>query len=72
MPTPPTYPARPVNGGAFPRALPKRGTWSYEPKLNGWRTLVHTPTKLKLISVLVEIVLHLVESQAISFFLLTI
>jgi ATP-dependent DNA ligase len=42
--TPPTYPARPVNGGAFPRALTKRGAWAYEPKLNGWRALVHTPT----------------------------
>lgn len=39
-----TYPARPINGGDLTLAPPKRGTWFYEPKLNGWRTLVHTPT----------------------------
>ena len=41
---PPTYPARPINGGPLPRALPKRGRWTYEPKVNGWRALVHVPT----------------------------
>ena len=40
----PFYPARPTNGGAFPRALPKPGHWAYEPKINGWRALVHAPT----------------------------
>ena len=47
MPDPiafPFYPARPTNGGAFPRALPKSGHWAYEPKINGWRALVHMPT----------------------------
>lgn len=39
-----SYPARPVNGGPLPKALPKRGRWFYEPKINGWRALVHTPT----------------------------
>src|ERR1043165_28768 len=42
--TPPTYPLRPVNGGPLPKALPKTGRWIYEPKYNGWRTLVHVPT----------------------------
>jgi len=36
-----TYPARPVNGGPLDNALPKHGVWLYEPKYNGWRTLVH-------------------------------
>jgi ATP-dependent DNA ligase len=39
-----TYPARPVNGGHLNQALPKRGQWFYEPKYNGWRAIVHTPT----------------------------
>jgi hypothetical protein len=39
----PTYPARPVNGGAFNYGS-IRGGWKYEPKYNGWRALVHTPT----------------------------
>jgi hypothetical protein len=42
--TPPTFPARPVNGGALERALPKIGKWRAEPKYNGWRALVHIPT----------------------------
>ncbi|MEY2411295.1 MAG: hypothetical protein QOF48_3965 [Verrucomicrobiota bacterium] len=41
---PPTYPLRPINGGPLNKALPKSGDWSYEPKYNGWRTLVHVPT----------------------------
>jgi ATP-dependent DNA ligase len=40
-----TYPARPVNGGPFHVALPKSGKWFYEPKYNGWRALVHVPTR---------------------------
>ncbi|HUE37665.1 MAG TPA: hypothetical protein VMO20_09760 [Candidatus Acidoferrum sp.] len=39
-----TYPARPINGGPLPKAPPKSGLWYYEPKVNGWRTLVHVPT----------------------------
>jgi ATP-dependent DNA ligase len=39
-----TYPARPLNGGALERALPKPGEWHYEPKYNGWRALVHGPS----------------------------
>jgi len=39
-----TYPARPIQGGRLELAPSKRGVWSIEPKLNGWRTLVHTPT----------------------------
>lgn len=42
--TPPCYPARPINGGPLPAALPKHGDWYYEPKYNGWRALVHVPT----------------------------
>lgn len=46
MNTPPllTYPARPIQGGRLELAPPKRGLWYAEPKLNGWRTLIHTPT----------------------------
>lgn len=39
-----TFPARPINGGLFDKARPKRGQWLYEPKFNGWRALVHIPT----------------------------
>jgi hypothetical protein len=42
--TPPSYPARPVNGGPLPHAQPKHGDWAWEPKFNGWRALVHGPT----------------------------
>ena len=41
---PPTYPARPINGGGLELAPPKPGQWRYEPKYNGWRALVHAPT----------------------------
>ena len=39
-----TYPARPIQGGRLELAPPKRGLWYAEPKLNGWRALIHTPT----------------------------
>lgn len=39
-----TFPARPINGGIYDKARPKRGEWLYEPKFNGWRALVHIPT----------------------------
>jgi hypothetical protein len=39
-----TYPARPLNGGPLELAPPKPGQWSYEPKYDGWRALVHAPT----------------------------
>ncbi len=39
-----TFPARPIQGGRLELAPPKRGLWYMEPKWNGWRTLVHTPT----------------------------
>lgn len=41
-----TYPARPLNGGPWHQAarFPKPGTWRYEPKYNGWRALIHTPS----------------------------
>ena len=41
--TPITYPARPAKGG-FDPARPLPGDWRYEPKLNGWRALLHLPT----------------------------
>ena len=40
----PSYPMRPMNGGPLPIARPKRGTWAYEPKFNGWRTIIHAPS----------------------------
>ena len=43
-PAPITYPARPIQGGRLELAPPKRGVWYAEPKLNGWRALIHTPT----------------------------
>lgn len=39
-----TFPARPLNGGRLELAPAKRGAWAIEPKLNGWRVLVHAPT----------------------------
>lgn len=39
-----TYPARPIQGGRLELAPPKRGVWFAEPKYNGWRALVHTPS----------------------------
>jgi hypothetical protein len=41
---PPTYPARPINGGRFEQAEPLEGSWSYKPKWNGRRVLFHVPT----------------------------
>ena len=42
---PVTYPARPINGGPLELAPPKPGSWCYEPKYNGWRALVHAPSR---------------------------
>ena len=39
-----TFPARPIQGGRLDLAPPKRGLWFAEPKLNGWRALIHTPS----------------------------
>ena len=39
-----TYPTRPIQGGRLELAPPKRGLWYAEPKLNGWRALIHTPS----------------------------
>ena len=41
---PPSFPARPVNGGTLSVALAKTGHWAWQPKYNGWRAWVHTPT----------------------------
>jgi ATP-dependent DNA ligase len=38
-----TFPARPVSGGTWKPRHPMKG-WTYEPKYNGWRTLVHVPS----------------------------
>lgn len=40
----PSYPLRPTNGGPFKPDRAKRGQWAYEPKVNGWRAIVHAPT----------------------------
>jgi hypothetical protein len=41
-----TYPARPVNGGHLKYAPASvRVGRSYEPKYNGWRAIVHVPTR---------------------------
>lgn len=39
-----TYPARPIQGGRLELAPSKRGVWFAEPKVNGWRAVVHTPS----------------------------
>ncbi len=43
-----TYPARPGNGGPLPMAIAagayKEPGWVFQPKINGWRSLLHTPT----------------------------
>ena len=39
-----TYPARPIQGGLLELAPPKRGLWYAEPELNGWCTLIQTPS----------------------------
>ena len=44
VPTLLTFPARPIQGGRLELAPPKRGLWYAEPKLNGWRALIHTPS----------------------------
>ncbi len=41
---PPTFPARPIRGGKLELAPKKSGVWFAEPKYNGLRALVHTPT----------------------------
>jgi hypothetical protein len=43
-PEPPTYPARPMNGGRLELAEPLEGEWRYRPKYNGRRVLLHVPT----------------------------
>jgi len=45
---PPTYPARPMNGGSLEKARQKihPDAWIYEPKINGWRVLIDVKNKL--------------------------
>ncbi len=44
-PPPPTYPARPMNGGRLEMAEPlDMEQWRYRPKYNGRRVLLHVPT----------------------------
>jgi hypothetical protein len=40
-----SYPARPTNGGALERALPKVGAWAWQPKIDDWRVVIHVPTR---------------------------
>jgi hypothetical protein len=42
--TPPCYPARPSKAGKWRGHHPVADDWVDEPKLNGWRAWVHTPT----------------------------
>jgi ATP-dependent DNA ligase len=71
-PQPPTYPARPLNGGALDVALPKRGEWRAECKYNGWRALVHVPSgamfnrELKELSISDEFKVALSKLKAIA------
>lgn len=46
MVAPITYPMRPLNGGNLDKPHPIIPPWprAYEPKVNGWRVLVHAPT----------------------------
>ncbi len=44
IPNPPTFPARPINGGDLTKVREKFGEWFFEPKYNGWRTLFHAQT----------------------------
>lgn len=39
------FPARPTNGGPLPKARRKHHEHAYEPKLNGWRTEIHAPSR---------------------------
>lgn len=44
-PLPPTYPARPMNGGRLEQAEPiDPEEWRFRPKYNGRRVLLHVPT----------------------------
>jgi len=47
-PTPilPTYPARPISGGPLTEEATRHRSagWLYEPKVNGWRALLHCPS----------------------------
>lgn len=42
---PPTYPARPMNGGRLEEAEPLEGMWRFKPKWNGKRVLMHVPSE---------------------------
>jgi hypothetical protein len=43
--TPPTFPARPVNGGPLEKLRRTPGHKVWEPKVNGWRAWEHAPTR---------------------------
>lgn len=40
-----SYPARPVNGGKLEYAPAKVGLWAWQPKIDDWRAVIHTPTR---------------------------
>lgn len=40
-----SFPMRPTNGGTRCPGL-LRGQWDFEPKYNGWRALIHVPTRM--------------------------
>jgi hypothetical protein len=68
---PPTYPARPIDGGPFTGAPAKIGEWRAEPKYNGWRALVHIQSgamfnrQLEPLSIQNEFVTALTELRAV-------
>ncbi len=39
------YPPAPLNGGPLETAPPKVGTWVWQPKVDGWRAVIHTPSR---------------------------
>jgi hypothetical protein len=42
---PPTYPARPINGGPLEKSLPKSAPTTWDDKYNGWNVLVHLASR---------------------------
>jgi hypothetical protein len=39
------YPPAPLNGGPLEHAPAKVGEWSWQPKVDDWRGVIHTPTR---------------------------
>lgn len=39
------YPPAPLNGGKLDTAPPKVGEWVWQPKVDDWRAVIHTPSR---------------------------